>query len=133
MAKYFQREFLLPPLTVIAVAVAQLMGYELTMEQKIIVSGMCATALSGIILRKSILGPTAGLAKFAEREWWLPVMGELIPFADRVFELHMSLETQLWLAGGIATMVAALLGRKQANAHRAEKRSEAARRAVPVR
>lgn len=114
MGKYLQREFLLPVFSVLAVAVAQLMGYELDETQKAVVAGMCATGVTGIIVRKSILGPSAGLAKLGEREFWLPVVGELIPFADRIFELGMTPETQIWLAGILAGMVAGLLGRKRA-------------------
>jgi hypothetical protein len=114
MKKLLQREFLLPPLSILAVAIAALMGYDLGPEQRVIVAGMCATALTGIILRKSILGPQAGLAKLREREFWLPVVGELIPFANQIFSLDMSVETQASLAAVIAGMVAALLGAKAA-------------------
>lgn len=114
MGKYLQREYLLPVFTAIAVVVAGLMGYDLTPEQMGVLAGMCATAMAGIVLRKSILGPTAGLGKLGEREFLLPVFGELVIFADRIFELGMTPDTMLYLAGTIAGIVAGLLGRKKA-------------------
>lgn len=118
MSKYFQREFVLPLSTIIMPIVAGFLGYDLSTEQLGVLAGLCATGVSGILLRKSIMGPQRGAAKYLEREFWIPLCLQIWILIDRIFALGMDEKTMLWLAGGVAGIIISLIASKTVRSKR---------------
>lgn len=122
MGKLKQREFILPIVSAVGVALANFFGYEMSTEEIATIAGLVMTAVAGIAGRKWAAGAQSGMAKLAEREFWVPVLGEAMIFANKIWALGMTPETMAWIALTAAGTVAGLFLRKKAVASSPTKR-----------
>jgi NhaP-type Na+/H+ or K+/H+ antiporter len=113
MTKLSQREFLLPIVSAVGVALANFFGYEMTTEEIGSIGGLVATSIAGMAARKRFIGVNGGIKKLAEREFWVPLFAQGLIFANNIWGLDMSEKTIFWIAGTAAAATAGAFIRKK--------------------